>query len=101
MIVFNLPYCICIIFGSSFADAKNDPLFVQDISVMWRLSLAQGISLAAFIDNPNGEKPIIVGANILGVDVNNKKESVSRYKVSLSFVNKLLCMFELLYSTLL
>ncbi|XP_011707011.1 PREDICTED: uncharacterized protein LOC105462181, partial [Wasmannia auropunctata] len=50
------PTCNCF-------NAKNDPLFVQDISTIWRLILTQGISIAAFIDNPDGGKPIIAGMN--------------------------------------
>ncbi|XP_012541112.1 uncharacterized protein LOC105839381 isoform X2 [Monomorium pharaonis] len=61
-------------------DAKNDPLFVQDVSTIWRLLLAEGISIAAFIDNPNGGKPIIAGMNALGVDVKDQKDSISGYQ---------------------
>jgi len=69
-------------FRISFVDAKNDPLFVHDVSTIWRLILAEGISIAAFIDNPNGGKPIIAGMNALGVDVKNQKDSISSYQVN-------------------
>lgn len=65
----------------SFADAKNDPFFVEDISKIWRLLLTQGISIAAFIDNPNGGKSVIVATNILGVAVKNEKNK-SYHQVS-------------------
>ncbi|XP_012541106.1 uncharacterized protein LOC105839376 [Monomorium pharaonis] len=58
--------------------AKDDPLFVQDISTMWRSSLAQGISIAAFLDNPNNGK--IVAVNILSVNNNNRNKNLSDYK---------------------
>ncbi|KAL6257537.1 hypothetical protein P5V15_011111 [Pogonomyrmex californicus] len=67
------PTCQCL-------DAKNDPVFVQDISTIWRLLLEEGISIAAFIDNPNGGKPIIAGMNALGVDHKDKKDSISSYQ---------------------
>ncbi|XP_011877642.1 PREDICTED: uncharacterized protein LOC105567396 isoform X2 [Vollenhovia emeryi] len=63
-----------------YINAKNDSLFVQDMSTLWRLLLSQGISIAVFIDNPNGKQPIIVGVNILGVNVNNQKASSSCYE---------------------
>jgi len=49
---------------------------------MWRLSLTQGISIATFIDNPNGGKPIIVGVNVLSVEVKNRKPNIFNYQVS-------------------
>ena len=52
------------------------------MSTLWRLLVAQGISIAAFTDNPNGGKPVIAGMNTLGVDVKNKKDSISSYQVS-------------------
>jgi hypothetical protein len=40
---------------------------VNDISTLWRILLAEGISVAAFVDNPVGGKPIIAGMNVLGI----------------------------------
>ncbi|KYN03213.1 PREDICTED: uncharacterized protein LOC108773584 [Cyphomyrmex costatus] len=62
------PTCQCI-------NAKNDPLFVQDIITIWRLLLAEGICVAAFIDNSNGGKPIIAGMNALGVEIKNQEHN--------------------------
>ncbi|KYN03212.1 PREDICTED: uncharacterized protein LOC108773586 [Cyphomyrmex costatus] len=67
------PSCRCL-------NAINDPLFIQDMSTLWRLMVAQGISIAAFVDNPNGRKPVIAGMNALGVDVKNKKDGISGYQ---------------------
>jgi len=35
--------------------------------MLWRMLLAEGISIAAFVDNPVGGKPIIAGMNVLGI----------------------------------
>ncbi|XP_018358704.1 PREDICTED: uncharacterized protein LOC108758322 [Trachymyrmex cornetzi] len=67
------PTCRCL-------NAKNEPLFIQDITAIWRLLLAEGISVAAFIDNPNGGKPIIAGMNILGIEFKNQKKNLSDYQ---------------------
>ncbi|KAL0099027.1 hypothetical protein PUN28_020224 [Cardiocondyla obscurior] len=67
------PTCNCL-------NAKDDPVFVDDISTIWRLLLAEGISIAAFTDNPNGGKPIIAGMNALGIDGKNQKDSISGYQ---------------------
>ncbi|XP_025994415.1 uncharacterized protein LOC105207188 isoform X2 [Solenopsis invicta] len=61
-------------------NAKNDPLFVHDVSTIWRLLLAEGISIAAYLDNPNGGKPILAGMNALGVDNKDQKDSISGYQ---------------------
>jgi len=61
-------------------NAKDDPVFVQDISSIWRLIIVEGISIAAFIDNPKGGKPIIAGMNALGVDDKNQKDSISDFQ---------------------
>lgn len=78
MIVVRIFYYFLILF----ADAINDPVFVKDISTIWRLLLAEGISIAAFIDDPNGGKPILAGMNALGIDSKIEKDSISGYEVS-------------------
>ncbi|XP_071631320.1 uncharacterized protein [Temnothorax longispinosus] len=67
------PTCHCL-------NAKDDPVFVRDISTIWRLLLAEGISIAAFTDNPNGGKPIIAGMNALGIDSKSEKDSISGFE---------------------
>lgn len=67
------PICHCL-------NAKDDSTLVQDMNVIWRLLLVQGISIAAFVDNPNGGKPIIAGMNILGVGFKDHKDSISKYQ---------------------
>ncbi|XP_024867002.1 uncharacterized protein LOC112451574 isoform X2 [Temnothorax curvispinosus] len=69
------PTCHCL-------NAKDDPVFVRDASTIWRLLLAEGISIAAFTDNPNGGKPIIAGMNALGIGSKSEKDSISGYEVS-------------------
>ncbi|XP_011705800.1 PREDICTED: uncharacterized protein LOC105460999 [Wasmannia auropunctata] len=68
------PTCSCL-------NVKNDYLFVQDISTIWRRLLMQGISIAAFIDNPIG-KPIIAGMNVLSIDAKSQKDVMSDFQVS-------------------
>lgn len=68
-----------------FVDAKDDPIFVQDVSAIWRLLLTEGISIAAFTENPNGGKSIIAGMNALGVDFKNHKNDLSEYQVNINF----------------
>lgn len=63
-----------------YLNAKNDPVFVQDISTLWRLLVTEGISIAAFTDNPNGGKPIIAGMNALGLHFRDHKDSISKYQ---------------------
>ncbi|CAL1682376.1 unnamed protein product [Lasius platythorax] len=67
------PICQCL-------NAKDDPAFVEDMSTIWRLLLVEGISIAAFTDNPNGGKPIIAGMNVLGVDFRDHIDSISKYQ---------------------
>ncbi|XP_029158805.1 uncharacterized protein LOC114931055 [Nylanderia fulva] len=67
------PTCQCL-------NAINDPVFVQDMSTLWRLLIAEGISIAAFTDNPNGGKPIIAGMNTLGLGFRDQKDSISNYQ---------------------
>lgn len=73
----------CTYFLFIFVDAKDDPTFVQDISAIWRLLIADGISIAAFTENPNGGKPVIAGMNALGVDNKNHENSISEYQVNI------------------
>ncbi|XP_071581380.1 uncharacterized protein [Temnothorax nylanderi] len=67
------PMCKCL-------NAKNDPSIVQDERMIVRKLLAEGISIAAFIDNPNGGKPIIAGMNVLGIDNKNEKDYNYEFK---------------------
>lgn len=55
---------------------------MEDCSVIWRQIFKQGISIAAFADNPNGGKPIIAGMNALGVDFEKHKSSIDDFNVS-------------------
>lgn len=81
MIIFYFILNSCYFLFIIFIDSKDDPVFVQDISTIWRLILVEGISIAAFTENPNGGKPIIAGMNALGLDFRDHKDSISEYKV--------------------
>ncbi|XP_012221780.1 uncharacterized protein [Linepithema humile] len=61
-------------------NSKNDPLFLKDISTLWTILFTQNISIAAFIDNPDGGKPIIAGMNALGVSIKDHKDGIAEYK---------------------
>ncbi|XP_011700254.1 PREDICTED: uncharacterized protein LOC105457336, partial [Wasmannia auropunctata] len=63
-------------------NAKNDHLFIQDTCTILRLLLTQGISIAAFIDNPDGGKPIIAGMNVLGINAKGQKDVMADFQVS-------------------
>ncbi|CAL1682368.1 unnamed protein product [Lasius platythorax] len=71
------PICQCL-------NAKDDPAFVQDMSTIWRLLLVEGISIAAFTDNPNGGKPIIAGMNVLGLGFRDQNNIISKHQTILS-----------------
>lgn len=61
-------------------NSKNDPLFLKDISYLWKVMFSQNISIAAFIDNPDGGKPILAGMNALGVSVKGHEDGISGYE---------------------
>lgn len=67
------PICQCL-------KGKDDPEFLQDMHAIWHLLLVQGISVAAFVDNPNGGKPIIAGMNALGIGFKDHKDDISKYQ---------------------
>ncbi|XP_011056693.1 PREDICTED: uncharacterized protein LOC105147407 isoform X2 [Acromyrmex echinatior] len=87
------PTCQCL-------NAKNDPLFIQDITMLWRLLLAEDISVAAFVDNPNGGKSIIAGMTVLGIEVKNQKKKLSDYEFKsekFKITYKLLSLTNMIY----
>ncbi|XP_032685192.1 uncharacterized protein LOC116850699 [Odontomachus brunneus] len=55
------PTCACF-------DAINTPIFVEECRALWREIMEQRIAIVAFVDNPNGGKPIIAGMNMLCVE---------------------------------
>ncbi|XP_054001068.1 uncharacterized protein LOC128888341 [Hylaeus anthracinus] len=54
------PICKCM-------NGAEDPEYVAQFRKTWTMLLNQGLSVGAFADNPDGGKPIIAGANILGL----------------------------------
>lgn len=71
-------------------NAKDDPVFVDDLRNVWRMILRQGISVVAFAENPDGGKPIIAGCNILGVEFRDNEAGVKDFKTKSAGVEKLL-----------
>ncbi|XP_020291891.1 uncharacterized protein LOC109858747 isoform X2 [Pseudomyrmex gracilis] len=58
-------------------NVKNNFAFVKDLSRTWRESLSQGISVAAFTDNPDNGKPIFAGMNVLRIEYKEKRDAIS------------------------
>ncbi|XP_076278879.1 arylalkylamine N-acetyltransferase-like 2 [Lasioglossum baleicum] len=43
----------------------NDPNFVESFRNLWRETVKQGLAVGAFVEDPNGGKPLIAGVNML------------------------------------
>ncbi|XP_033335407.1 arylalkylamine N-acetyltransferase-like 2 [Megalopta genalis] len=43
----------------------EDPVYVQFFRNLWTETLKEGLTVAAFVDDPNGGKPILAGMNVL------------------------------------
>lgn len=46
-------------------NGKDDPNFVEIFRNLWRETLKHGLAVGAFVEDPNGGKPILAGANML------------------------------------
>ena len=46
---------------------KNNPEAYDEIRILWKEMLKCGMCIGAFVDNPEGGKPLIAGANMLYV----------------------------------
>ncbi|CAL7952322.1 unnamed protein product [Xylocopa violacea] len=47
----------------------NDPEFVEDFRQFWKEFIKHGLTVAAFVENPNGGKPIIAAVNMLALSL--------------------------------
>ncbi|XP_014479685.1 PREDICTED: uncharacterized protein LOC106746984 [Dinoponera quadriceps] len=87
------PTCACF-------NAVNSPIFVKECREFWRNILDQGIAVAAFVDNPNGNKSIIAGLNMLCVEYKDEKIDIqlqSNFRFifnAMKKLNKSLRLFE-------
>ncbi|XP_017890655.1 uncharacterized protein LOC108631325 [Ceratina calcarata] len=57
----------------NFMNGKDDPEFVDTFRILWRDLLNEGLSVGAFIDDPNGGKPILAAANMLTITSKDEK----------------------------
>lgn len=53
------------ILSPRFPDGKSDPEYVQSFRALWNEIVQQGLTVAAFCDDPAGGKPILAGVNML------------------------------------
>ena len=60
------PICNCM-------NGKDDPEYVDTFKVLWEEFLQQGLSVGAFVEDPNGGKPILAGCNVLGLTFEGEK----------------------------
>ncbi|XP_076686734.1 arylalkylamine N-acetyltransferase-like 2 [Andrena cerasifolii] len=60
------PICNCM-------NGKDDPEYVDTFKALWVEFLQQGLSVGAFVENPNGGKPILAGCNVLGLSYKGEK----------------------------
>ncbi|KAK2581577.1 hypothetical protein KPH14_002086 [Odynerus spinipes] len=68
----------------------GDPLFLRDLRNVWKIILKQGLSVGAFVENPDGGKPEIAGLNVIGVEVKDDHRKVENYKITSLLAQKLI-----------
>lgn len=66
-----------------FPDGKDDPEYVDTFKDLWVEFLQQGLSVGAFVEDPNGGKPILAGCNVLGLTFEGEKIDYDSLKVIL------------------
>ena len=57
----------------SSVNGKDDPEYVDSFKAIWVEFLQQGLSVGAFVEDPNGGKPILAGCNVLGLSYEGEK----------------------------
>lgn len=84
-------------------DGINDPEYVETFRSLWNEFIKCGLSIVAFVENPDGGKPIIAGANILTLSFKDEKFDIEKIKVivthflrsiRMSNVNICICFFD-------
>lgn len=66
------PICKCI-------NGKNDPEYVATFRSLWTDTLKQGLSVGAFIEDPNGGKPILAGCNMLALSYEGEEHNSDEF----------------------
>ncbi|XP_031826761.1 uncharacterized protein LOC116424468 [Nomia melanderi] len=57
-------------------NGKDDPEYVQSFRALWAEVVKQGLTVAAFVDDPKGGKPILAGVNMLLLSQKGEKENL-------------------------
>lgn len=57
-------------------NGTDDPTYIAYFRELWAELLKQGLSIGAFIDYSDGDKPILAGVNMLGLSIKDKKDSL-------------------------
>ncbi|EFN85759.1 hypothetical protein EAI_17503 [Harpegnathos saltator] len=82
------PTCACF-------NALNTPIYVEECRALWHYVLEQNIAVVAFVDNPNGGKPIIAGVNMLYVEFKEYEKNIediqfiSKFSITYKVMKKL------------
>lgn len=63
------------------SDGKNDPEYVATFRSLWTDTLKQGLSVGAFIEDPNGGKPILAGCNMLALSYEGEEHNSDEFAV--------------------
>lgn len=61
---------------------KNDPQAMEEFRTLFKTALGDNLSVAAFVENPQGGKPIIAALNILYLGGKEQKIDFSQYIVN-------------------
>ncbi|XP_046828190.1 uncharacterized protein LOC124428301 [Vespa crabro] len=72
--VIDEPCCVSL-------NLKEDPVAVQELRNIWTIILNQGLSVGAFLVDPKGGKPEIVGTNIIGYEIKDDNRKLDNYKI--------------------
>ncbi|KZC08772.1 PREDICTED: uncharacterized protein LOC107186893 [Dufourea novaeangliae] len=90
------PICQC-------TNGKDDPEFVLSFRRFWTSMLAQGLTVGAFTEDPNGGKPILAGVNLLGLSFKDDDSNIDEIVTSerakqiihvMTKLSKTVCPFE-------
>ncbi|XP_076235355.1 arylalkylamine N-acetyltransferase-like 2 [Calliopsis andreniformis] len=67
------PICNCM-------NGKDDPDYIESFRKLWEIVLQQGLSVGAFVEDPNGGKPILVGCNVLALSYEGENLEWIKFK---------------------
>ncbi|XP_076754107.1 arylalkylamine N-acetyltransferase-like 2 [Xylocopa sonorina] len=67
------PMCKCF-------NGIDDPEYVEDFRQFWKQIIKHGLTVAAFVENPDGGKPIIAAVNVLTLSLKEDNTELSTLK---------------------